>query len=151
MLKQNQFITVVSVFALLSTGLYFFGIRYNCSESLPYKVFIGLKANQSFLNYGSIISFQHEKTPHTLAKAVVGLPGDRIQIIQNHLYINATKIAEIKNSSPSGMKLTPIQEGIIPKGYLLVLGNHNLSFDSRYKEFGLISVEAIQEILWPIF
>lgn len=40
---------------------------------------------------------------------------------------------------------------VIPKGYYFIHGQHNPTFDSRYKEFGLISESQIYGRTYPLF
>lgn len=80
--------------------------------------------------YGEIIVF-HSNEGRDFIKRVIGLPGDRIEIIQGKVYRNGKEISEpyIKN------KMDPLsnhQEMVVPKGKVYVLGdNRNNSTDSR--------------------
>ncbi|HDM09732.1 MAG: signal peptidase I [Deltaproteobacteria bacterium] len=78
-------------------------------------------------------------------KRVIGLPGDRIEIIGRKIYINA-KLFEDKHgyySSPSpseGSRFGPIT---VPKGHLFVMGdNRDHSYDSRY--WGFVPLESVK-------
>lgn len=53
----------------------------------------------------------------------------------------------------SGYHFTPLttKNMVIPKGYYFLHGQHHPSFDSRYKEFGLISKRQIIGKTYPIF
>lgn len=128
-----------------------FGFRINQSNSLPYRLFWSAKGKPDHLERGTIVAFTHPLSKAVLAKEIGGLPGDTITISHNQVYINHEVIGEIKLESPSGIKLSPIQEGSIDNQYFFARGRHEHSFDSRYAEFGLVNIENIKETLWPIF
>ncbi len=121
----------------------------NVSESLPFSYFFGYKINEP--ERGMYVAFEHPKAEILLAKRVAGLPEDFISIRDEQVFINGIYYGHIQNKSPSGISLSPIQEGSIPKGYVYVVGSHPSSFDSRYAEFGLIAISQLKERLWPLF
>lgn len=110
---------------------------------------------------GDIVSIQGHDTDYfkgkTLAKRVIGLPGD--QILHHKKYITVLAPSHLLNQpshlpySPGsfpllekttdGDSLTPLSVKTIPKGYIFVAGDHPRSFDSRYEEFGLVPVEKV--------
>lgn len=143
------FLVIVGLNSLLPNPL--FKICYNTSESMPYTLFLSRKLESQSLSYGAIISFRHMQYNIPLVKQVMGLPGDRISISSNHIYVNEKDLGEVKEISPSGRKMTPVNELTIPSGYLFVAGQHEFSFDSRYAEFGLVPLDEFMEVLWPLF
>jgi conjugal transfer pilin signal peptidase TrbI len=155
--SKNKIAFILSILLLYIIGVNIFlpnpirAIRYNSSESLPYSIFVGIKTQNECLDYGMIITFNHETNQIPLAKQITGLPGDSINIANGHIYVRGEDLGEVKTVSPSGYRLTPLTERIVPEGYLFVSGKHELSFDSRYAEFGLIPMDAVQEELWPVF
>jgi conjugal transfer pilin signal peptidase TrbI len=157
MAKKNKIAITLSILLLLTIGVNFvspvsiYGIRYNSSESLPYCLFLSKKSQGMHLDYGTIIAFNHATNQLPLAKKITGLPGDIIDISNTHIYVRGEDLGEIKTISPSGYRLTPLTERIVPEGYLFVSGKHELSFDSRYAEFGLVPMDTVQEVLWPVF
>ena len=87
-----------------------------------------------------------------LAKRVLGFPGDRIirdtgqlkvesKNITNQMILSAT--LPLLDKTKEGHPLTPNSLPIVPEGYIFVVGDHSRSFDSRYKEFGLVPMEKI--------
>jgi conjugal transfer pilin signal peptidase TrbI len=128
-----------------------FGLRVNASDSLPYSLFIGVKADPKNIKRSTIVSFSHSQVEGILAKRVSGLSGDTIRIEDDEVYVGDLCIGEVYRITPSGRILSPIQEQTIPEGYVFVSGQHSQSYDSRYAEFGLIKLEDIKDVLWPIF
>lgn len=127
-----------------------YGLRINQSESLPQKIFLSREAG--YLYRGIYVSFSHPKFPNILiAKQVIGLPGDSIEVRNSQIFVHDTYLGDIKERSNSGKIYTPISHKRIPTGYLFLSSTHEDSFDSRYEEFGLIPQEAIIEELWPLF
>lgn len=123
----------------------------NRSDSLPYTLFVSLTGKKESLQKKTIVGFLHPMSKDKIAKEVVGLPGDEIAIKEDLLYLNGRVVANIQQETSKGVKLTPIAQGVIEEGYIFVLGKHELSFDSRYAEFGLVEINSICETLWPIF
>ena len=76
----------------------------------------------------------------SFVKYIAGTSGDEISIVDNDVYVGSTHIGKISNAS----KLHPITLRKIPEGYVFMSGTHVYSFDSRYKEFGLIPISQIQ-------
>lgn len=121
----------------------------NVSESLPFSYFFGYKIKEP--ERGMYVTFEHPKVEILLAKRVAGLPDDFIAIRNRQVFINGIPLGYIQTKSPSGISLSPIHEGEIPKGYVYVAGSHPSSFDSRYAEFGLVAISQLKELLWPLF
>ena len=97
-------------------------------------------------------------------KRIIGLPGERIEYLDNILYINDQPYNEIfilENIETGNFlfeDICPIEDcpgGIIPEGMYLLLGdNRSESADSRSPEFGLRKEKDIKgQIIikiWPI-
>jgi conjugal transfer pilin signal peptidase TrbI len=127
-----------------------YGIKINRSESLPFTVFFSSKGC-SEVQRDSYVFFQHPDMTKPLAKKVAGVAGDSIVLSLGHVLINGKSYGEVLSHSKSGTKLTPISKGVIPEGFVFMSSFHPDSFDSRYQEFGLISVDAVKGELWPLF
>jgi len=83
-------------------------------------------------------------------KRVIGTPGQTVQIIAGHLYVDGKKVAQpyIEYWDP-----TSFHKVTVPKGDVFVMGdNRPDSYDSRY--FGMVPIHSIagQAILafWPL-
>ncbi|RJR15571.1 signal peptidase I [Candidatus Microgenomates bacterium] len=106
---------------------------------------------------GDVIVFKSPQNPDIdYIKRVIGLPGDRIKLIDNHFYINGTKLEEVYIDAElftyNGQYLKDNTEVIIPQDYYFVAGdNRPRSSDSR--EWGPIERSSIigksQFRYWP--
>lgn len=96
---------------------------------------------------GDIIIFQSdlmddEGNDKLLIKRVIGLPGDKIQIKKQKVYINGEEYKEnyLKDGYTTG-------EGTwnVPKNHYFVMGdNRVVSVDSRYSEVGFVDKDQIE-------
>lgn len=102
-----------------------------------------------------IISLKYADTKY-LIKRVIGLPGDKVEITNNKLYINGTEYKEEylkKDLSYMDFKLSDLGYDVIPEDMYLVLGdNREISLDSR--KIGLIKKKDINGKIsfrfWPL-
>lgn len=102
-----------------------------------------------------IISLKYADTKY-LIKRVIGLPGDKVEIINNKLYINGKEYQEEylkKDLNYVDFRLSDLGYNTIPENMYLVLGdNREISLDSR--KIGLIKKEDIKGKisfrLWPL-
>lgn len=120
-------------------------IRWNLTESLPYKVFLGSTLFSEY-KVGDVISFKHPKFQAPLAKIIVGVPGDKVSVKDGSIYVKSINRGKVLLE-----KHPPIQNQTIPHGHFFVWTEHPESFDSRYQPIGLIKQEDILEKLWPLF
>jgi conjugal transfer pilin signal peptidase TrbI len=153
-LTRKKITLFICSFLLLFGGMYLidkipFGIRWNRSPSLPYKLFACGPLKQ--LKRQDYISFYHPTSRCPLAKQIIGISGDRIDLRGDHIFVNDYDCGKAFNKTSSGLPLTPLDEEQILDGYLFVHAPHPDSFDSRYEQFGLIKCDQLKEILWPIF
>lgn len=126
-------------------------IRWNRSHSLPGRMYIG--TSWTFTpQRGDVISFDHPLFPAPIAKSVVGVAGDMVEIVNGEVFVNGIDRGRVLDKSPhSGKPLTSIKPGLIPDGYVYVWAPHPESFDSRYADIGLIHISRIKERLWCVF
>ena len=117
------------------TGLRFI---YNVTDSLRGSVFLMKKFKEEDfkgLSKGEIIVLVHERFPQKhLIKKVSNISGERF---------DARGYLDQKH--PINMKKR------VPDHHVAVTGDHDLSFDSRYEEFGFVSKDNIVGKAWHIF
>ncbi len=88
----------------------------------------------------------------TYVKRIIGISGDKIQILDNgEIYVNETKVEEGYLESNTNYN-NGYQSIIVPEGYVFVMGdNRKESLDSR--RFGCIPTDKIDGIVkiryWP--
>ena len=114
-----------------------------------------LKYKFSDIKREDIISLKYADTKY-LIKRVIGLPGDKVEIISNKLYINGIEYQEEylkEDLNYKDFKLSDLGYNEIPKDMYLVLGdNREISLDSR--KIGLIKKTDINGKIsfrfWPL-
>ena len=121
-------------------------LSINQSPSLSYKIFLCFKNLTP--QKGDFVSIEGHPTAYFdglhYTKRLVGLPGDRIQISDKQVSIEGSLIGVLRSSTRDGKPLHPLQTTIIPEGYVFVSADNLRSFDSRYKEFGLVKESCIR-------
>lgn len=96
---------------------------------------------------GDVVVFNSPKNPNIeYIKRIIGLPGDKIEIRNNEVYVNDSILPETYISAKTNVWDTGfIKEGkpiIVPENYVFVMGdNRPRSSDSR--EFGPIPISSI--------
>ncbi|MQA40592.1 conjugative transfer signal peptidase TraF [Rugamonas aquatica] len=86
-----------------------------------------------------------------LFKRVVGVGGDRISVRQRTVLVNGAEVGTALRLAPRGVALEPIAAGQIPDGSFYVQGTSPDSFDSRYRQSGLVRAEQIIGAVVPLF
>lgn len=127
---------------------------YSRTNSLPYHLFLNLK--QMTPKRGHYTCFDSPWYGARVIKKVVGIEGDILSYDdEGNLWVKtlgaglpnapvSLKIGKYKKESKDGRLLNPIKPGVIPKGMVFVVGDHERSFDSRYEELGLIPEKDLQ-------
>ena len=136
-------IALVSVF-----GLNYQISRFNNTYSLPHGLFI-TNPFEAPIKCGDYIVFTHIASSDRVIKKVLGVEGDVIGHNANSVWIQKTKLT-LKSTRRNGTKLTPLKASVVPKGMVFVAGEHVDSFDSRYEEFGLVSLSDVRGRVWPV-
>lgn len=101
---------------------------------------------------GDILIFQYPKDPsRDFIKRVIAVPGDTIEIKNNHVFVNG----ELKNE-PYILSTTKGDYPLatVPEGHIFVMGdNRNNSEDSRFADVGMVPYELIKGkamlVFWP--
>ncbi len=100
---------------------------------------------------GDIIAFLPNGNPnsHYYLKRVIGLPGERVQIINGYVYINGALLSEDESYdkiADAGIAETEI---LLESDEYFVLGdNRNISEDSRSGNIGPVKKETIAGRAW---
>lgn len=77
-----------------------------------------------------------------LIKRVIGLPGDRLDIIDEYVYINGEKLEE--TYTMDGTTYGDIRNLVIPEDQYFCMGdNRDVSIDSRDPEVGCVDIDQI--------
>lgn len=154
---------IASFWVILFGFSRFYSFGFNTTSSME-KGFYYQTLDQDTLNYGDIISFRlSEETaekvhaeryvsPHQkLLKFVAGLPGDKVDIIENQICVTpkgksiACVWGEIKEKDKDGNNtVSLLQPCIIPQNKVLAMTAHRGSFDSRY--FGLVDISTVTKM-----
>jgi conjugal transfer pilin signal peptidase TrbI len=111
-------------------------IIYLRTPSLPYKLCLHLRKIEP--RRGDLCVFRRNGV--TIVKYLLGLEGDGVGNINNQIYVNSRYVGTARKTN----LLTPVENGVIPRGYAFVAGTHLDSFDSRYQEFGLVKISEIE-------
>lgn len=124
-----------------------FPIIFNVTNSLPQRIFIIHKGDYKF-KVGDFVAAYSRGLPNLsdgikLIKMVRGLPLDKIEVINRKVYINAKECCTINDKTGWWGAIHPVELKVIPKDCYFVVGTSYHSFDSRYKEFGLICKSQI--------
>lgn len=128
-------------------------LAINGSKSLEGRYFLVIKSYGMPLQLkeDDYVAFTHPWVPGIVIKQVKGVPGDVVLHINHKVFVNDQLIGPIFSLSRDQRTLTPGIQGIIPEGSYFVAGKHERSFDSRYAEVGLLTVENIYGKAYKLF
>ena len=159
---KDSFKLILFIIVLLFIMVYVFSITQVVGDSMSptlvdEEVLFLNKAQYRFFDVkrGDIISLEYADTKY-LIKRVIGLPGEKVEIKDNKVYINDELLEEeyLQNELVyDDFTLQEIGYETIPENMYFVLGdNRENSMDSR--EIGLVSQEQIQGKVfmrfWPL-
>jgi len=118
----------------------------NRTDSAPYHAFVCMDFLR--VGYGDYVSIEGHQADYFgelhYTKKILGIPGDIIEMTDAQLLVGGRLIGTFFEETSQGLKLTPQESAEIPIGFVFVAGEHSHSFDSRYKEFGLVPVGQIK-------
>lgn len=118
----------------------------NRTDSAPYHAFVC--ADFLRVGYGDYVSIEGHQADYFsglhYTKKILGVPGDVMELTDTQFSVGGRLIGTFLDETRQGLKLTPQKSAEIPVGFIFVAGEHSHSFDSRYKEFGLVPVGQIK-------
>ncbi|AEA33616.1 signal peptidase I [Hippea maritima] len=84
-----------------------------------------------------------------LVKQVACVPGDRLTVKGRKFYCNGQYLCTAKIRALDGEKINHFKfNGVVPNGYVFVLGKDVNSYDSRY--FGFVPIKEVMAVAYPI-
>ena len=98
-----------------------------------------------------VIVFEKNGKEHSYygIRRVIGLPGEKVQIIEGYVYINDEKLEEPYNLEPMNVSGLAGEALILDEDEFFVLGdNRNKSEDSRFTSMGNVAREEIIGKAW---
>lgn len=117
----------------------------SASDSLNDRVYLLIKGAGH--SRGDTVLIQGHPTSYVngrkFAKRLVGSAGDGIGLRDGWIWVGGSRVGKLNPFTISGRPLTPITQNVVPLGHVFVAGTHAHSFDSRYKEFGLVAEKNI--------
>ena len=139
--KYIRFIFYLSIpIVLCSVFSRYFTVGINLTDSLPGRVFIIHKGINPSVK-GELIAFiapNNKLHDEPFLKLVGGIEGDVVKEQSRKFYINGNYIGFAKEYSKRGEKTELGFTGVIPKDCYFVYSNHKDSYDSKYKNIGLV-------------
>ncbi len=171
--KSVKLILVIWAFIL---GLYgitrYYQLQWNATTSMPQKLWLVAVGNKSLkVDDYVVFRFHDFRMPESadfeyVVKQIGGAVDDKITVkvmdgnAEGMPYPNKKKLIYILQDGMytvyetlSNNHFTPLttHDMVIPQGCYFVHGLHHPSFDSRYKEFGLMCDKQIFGKAYPIF
>lgn len=124
-------------------------IVINRTESVPYKIFLNfIQQTPQTGDYTLIFNHFYQGN---IIKKIIGKEGDLVSYdTQKNLYVGNQKIGKIQKQTSFGKPLTPLENKKISKDCVFLYAPHEKSFDSRYKEVGLVHKKDLCGRLVPV-
>jgi len=138
----------------LSSILIAKNLAFNQTPSLKHRLFYLKRGfSEAEIKKGSFVFFTLSDTKHyageNTIKEVVCLDGETITTIGKDYYCAGMYQGSAKDFTLKGEPLENFFfSGVIPQGYVFVIGHHRDSYDSRY--FGFIKKNSIKAIAYPL-
>jgi len=147
---------VVMYFFISDKTLKWFSESYNIGISrgwcLPWDAYLIQTKREGVSRQfvrGDLIAFKgdqrmpekFQKVP--VIKMVLGLPGDRIVIRDDWIWLNGEPYDRM------WLAQNVLKDFVVREGHYFVVGTHRDSLDSRY--FGLVAADAVIGQAWPLF
>lgn len=149
-LSRRQWLAVFVICGAVAILAYrYVRIGLNESRSLKAKVFLVIR-NGMPSDRGDYVVFRWSgqggfyRPGALFTKIVVGFPGDSVEVLSDgRVSVSGKLVGYAKPYAKNGVKLEPIDAGVIPAGHFFVAGQSEDSLDSRYKVVGLIQRDRV--------
>lgn len=109
-------------------------------------VCIVTKKPKNINRYDVIIAIEDKKT---IIKRIIACPNDRVQIVDNHIYVNGKMIEQYNYETERG-GIAENEIVLSENEYFVVGDNRKISYDSR--DFGSVNIDNIKGkiiyVLW---
>lgn len=134
-------------------------LLFNWTPSLPYHV-AWMQSSHGPLQRGDLIVFRFDGQAQgrypglrgqPFFKRVCGLPGDQVTVHERLVLVNGADVGLAKPVAFDRHPLAPIAPGVIPAGHYYVQGTAADSFDSRYRDSGLVRADQVLGVVVPLF
>jgi conjugal transfer pilin signal peptidase TrbI len=134
-------------------------LLFNWTPSLPYRV-AWLQRSTEPLQRGDLIVYRFDGPAQVrypglrgqpFFKRVGGLPGDVVSVHDRRVQLNGATVGLAKTHTVDRFALTPLAAQVIPAGHYFVQGTAVDSFDSRYRDSGLVRAEQVVGVVVPLF
>lgn len=135
-------------------------ILFNWTPSLPYHVAV-VDYRASSVSRGDLVVYAFGGPAASNAypglrrqaffKRVAGVAGDVVTVHGRDVFVNGVHCGRARTHTFDRRALSPIEPGVIPPGKVYVMGTGAHSFDSRYREAGLVDVASVAAVVRPVF
>jgi conjugal transfer pilin signal peptidase TrbI len=134
-------------------------VLFNVTPSLPCKVAL-VRYGAHPLRRGDFVIYAFAGEAQTaypglqgqpFFKVVRGVPGDAVSVNARVVAINGEVVGRAKTQAYDRRPLEPIAASVIPPGHYYVQGTSPDSFDSRYRDSGLVRAEQVLATVVPLF
>lgn len=166
--RNKKFLLIFVIFVLCTEVILIimgYKISLSLSPSLPYKCYLVKTRNFDVnkIKNGDFIQFINKDATYyngiNITKQVFASGGDVLDInIFNEVVDNIQgtiafqgKVLKVKDKTIKGTKVNINNITKIPSNHYFVIGYNENSFDSRYKEFGLINEKEVIGVAKPLF
>lgn len=135
-------------FIILSQG----SVVLNGTQSLNHTGYLMLRWPQAQVR-GAYAAFpapealSEQFSGFSFVKRIVGLPGDRVTHVGDEVCVRRVCRKLVRKVVERGFG--PTEEGVIPPGFLFVVGDAEDSLDSRYGIVGLVAADKIEAVGVP--
>lgn len=144
----NSVLVVILAIILMSMLATRYRIVMNHDGSLPINGVV-IKIGKIPTKNDEIFVFNVKNNPHfkseeiRFIKHVGGFAGNEIKVREREVYVADRPIGFAKTHSRKGAQLTITEEQVIPEHKFFAYTHHEYSFDSRYKDIGLVDEKDI--------